>query len=248
MSKKHGKKVILSEWGPRLLNPRADVLEYVRFMKEESAKRGIEWMYYCGVFNNAWTFSLYTSEYGFEKTSDIVEMLTGEKPGGVVPPTNQVNNSSFMMDTEHWHSNGQVTLGTADGQGVDGSRALRCMVMFVWPKEAVIYQQTRSDWRFYAEGFYMLQLRQGNSYNLSLYAKSSTNTTKLSVQLGNADNDPVLWRSEPVEIDKDLTKYEFTYVHEGDSIENARLSIFFADRHSEVILDEIRLVGTRPQQ
>ncbi|MBC9888672.1 MAG: cellulase family glycosylhydrolase [Opitutae bacterium] len=267
----HGKKVLLSEWGTRLHNPREDMLEVLGFMKKEAAKRDIDWMYYCGVFNNAWTFALYNSEWGFEKTADLVEVLTGEAPKLMTLPTNQINNSAFMMDTEHWYSNGHVTLGTADGQGVDGSTALRCMVMFVWPQEPMIYQETKPEWRFYSLGFYLLQLRQGNTYSISFYAKT-TNKTTLRVQLEEVvddylavsflpgeslqpineqseevdNNDIVLWRSEPVEIDSDLKKYELTYVHETESVANARFSIIFSDRHSEVILDDIKLVGARP--
>jgi len=248
-ARKHNKKVVMSEWGTKLPNHRHEIVEFLSFMKDEAAKRDIDWMYYCGVFNNAWTFALYSSEWGFEKTADIVEVLTGEEPKLMVLPTNQINNSTFMMDTMHWYSNGQVTLGTADGEGVDGSGALRCMVMFVWPQEPVIYQQTQPDWRFYSEGFYLLQLRQGNTYNISFYAKSTTNKTKLRVQLGHAPhNEPVLWTSEPVEINTDLLRYEFTYVHETESVENTRFTVIFSDRHSEIILDDIKMVGSRPQK
>tara|TARA_Y100000588_G_scaffold102732_1_gene111811 strand:- start:1712 stop:3187 length:1476 start_codon:yes stop_codon:yes gene_type:complete len=245
-SKTHGKKVLLSEWGTKLPNHRHEVLEYFNFMRDEMAKRDIEWMYYCGVFNNAWTFALYNSEYGFEKTADLVEALTGETPKIMTLPTNQINNSRFMMDTEHWYTNGHVTLGTADGQGVDGSTALRCMVMFVWPEEPVIYQQTNPQWRFYSDGFYMLQLREGNTYNISFHAKT-TYKTKLRVQLGDAENEPILWTSEPVEIDTELKKYELNYVHDTASVDNARFSIIFSDRHSQIILDDIKLVGSLPQ-
>ena len=242
----HNKKVLLSEWGTRLAHSREDVLELVGFVTKETAKRDIDWMYYCGVFNNAWPYGLYDSEWGLEKTADVVEGLTGQKTKLMTLPTNQINNSAFMMDTYHWFSNAQVTLGTADGQGVDGSGALRCMVMFVDPEEPVIYQETKPTWRFYLEGFYMLQLRQGNSYDISFYAKSATGNTELRVQLGDVGNDPVLWTSDPVKIDGDLQKYEFSYVHNSESVENARFSIIFGDRHSEVILDEIKLVGSRP--
>lgn len=247
-ARKHNKKVLLSEWGTKLPNHRQEILEYINFMTDEAAKRDIEWMYYCGVFNNAWTFSLYTSEWGFEKTWDLVEALTGEKPKLMVLPTNQINNSTFIMDREHWYSNGHVTLNTADGEGVDGSRALRCMVMFVWPQEPVIYQQTQPEWRFYSEGFYMIQLRQGNTYKISFYAKTYVNTTKLKVQLGIApDNETVLWTSEQVEINAELSKYEFTYRHDSESVEDVRFSIIFSERHSEIILDNIKMVGSRPQ-
>ena len=168
----HNKKVLLSEWGTRLAHSQEDVLELVNFLTKETAKRDIDWMYYCGVFNNAWPYGLYDSEWGLEKTADVVEALTGQQPEIMTLPTNQINNSAFMMDTYHWYSNAQVTLGTADGQGVDGSKALRCMVMFTDPKEPVIYQETKPTWRFYSEGFYMIQLREGNTYEISFYAKT----------------------------------------------------------------------------
>ena len=46
-------------------------------MVEETARRKIDWMYYCGVFNNAWSFSLYTSEWGWDESARYVELLTG---------------------------------------------------------------------------------------------------------------------------------------------------------------------------
>ncbi len=239
----------MSEWGTKLTNDRREILEYIQFMTEEAAKRDIEWMYYCGVFNNAWTFSLYTSEWGFERTGDIVEALSGEKPKVMWLPTNQINNSTMMMDREHWYSNGHVSLNTVEGEGVDGSRALRCMVMFVWPQEPVIYQQTQSNWRFYSEGFHMIQLRKGSTYHISFYAKTPVNKTKLKVQLGAAPkNETVLWTSDEVEINTALTKYEFSYKHTAESVENVRFSIIFSERHSEIILDDIKMIGTRPQQ
>lgn len=242
----HNKKVLLSEWGSRLVNPREDVLELVNFVTKECAKREIDWMYYCGVFNNAWPYGLYDSEWGLEKTADVVKALTGQQPEIMTLPTNQINNSAFMMDTFHWFSDAQVTLGTADGQGVDGSRALRCMVMFADPKEPSIYQETKSTWRFYSEGFYMIQLRENNTYGISFYAKCNTGNTQLQVQLGHAGGGTILWTSESVAIDSNLKKYELNYVHEAESVENGRFSIIFGDRHSEVILDDIKLVGTRP--
>jgi hypothetical protein len=246
-AKTHNKKVLMSEWGSKLPNDRQEVLEFIKFMKDECKKRDIDWMYYCGVFNNAWTFSLYTSEWGFEKTADIVEALTGEQPKIMHLPTNQINNSEFIMDREHWFSNGHVTLNKVEGEGLNGSSALKCMVMFVQPEKPVIYQQTQPDWRFYSEGFYMLQLREGSTYNISFYAKTPVNKTKLSVQLGVApENETVLWTSEQVEINTELTKYEFTYKHDSTTVDNVRFSIIFSERHSEIILDEIKLIGTRP--
>mgnify|MGYP003322317749 CR=1 FL=1 len=239
----HNKKVLLSEWGTRLAHSQEDVLELVNFLTKETAKRDIDWMYYCGVFNNAWPYGLYDSEWGLEKTADVVEALTGQQPEIMTLPTNQINNSAFMMDTYHWYSNAQVTLGTADGQGVDGSKALRCMVMFTDPKEPVIYQETKPTWRFYSEGFYMIQLREGNTYEISFYAKCNTGNTQLRVQLGHAGGDPVLWTSEAVDLGADLKKYEFSYLHNTDSVETGRLTIVFGDRHSEVILDEIKTLS-----
>lgn len=245
-SKTYNKKIVMSEWGAKLTSNRKDILDYITYMTKESAKRNIDWMYYCGVFNNAWTFSLYNSEYGFDKNLDIVKVLTGKTPSSIIKPTNQINNSSFSMDSEHWYSNGQVTLNTVESEGVNGSRALRCMVSFTFPNEPIIFQQTTPQWRFYSDGFYMLQLRKGNTYTVSLHAKASTNKTKLEVQLSD-EGKQLLWSSKSFEINNELTKYEFTYTHKDTSVDNARFSIIFSDRHSEVILDEIKLIGKQPE-
>ena len=245
-SKKHNKKVLLSEWGTRMYNDREDMKQYFRFLVDEAAKRDIEWMYYCGVFNNAWPFALYSSEKGWDESAEVVEVLTGIKPT-VVPPTSQINNSGIDMDVDHWYSTEQVSIGTADGQGVNGTRAMRCMVAFVKPKTPAIWQQSPPKWKWKQKGG-MIQLREGNSYNISFYAKTPVNKTRLSVQLGVApDNEPVLWNSEQVEINTELTKYEFTYKHESKSVEDVRFSILFTERHSEIILDDIKFRGTRPE-
>ena len=151
------------------------------------------------------------------------------------------------MDVDHWYSTEQVSIGTADGQGVNGTRAMRCMVAFVKPKIPAIWQQSPPKWKWKQQGG-MIQLRKGISYNISFYAKTPVNKTKLSVQLGVApDNEPVLWKSEQVEINTELTKYEFTYTHESKSVEDVRFSILFTERHSEIILDDIKFRGTRPE-
>ncbi len=249
-SKKYNKKVLLSEWGTRMYNDHNDMKTYFRFLVKESAKRDIDWMYYCGVFNNAWPFALYSSEKGWDESADLVEALTGVKPT-IVPPTSQINNSSFDIDTDHWYSTEQVSIGTADGQGVNGSRAMRCMVAFVKvnniPHTPSIYQQSPSKWKWKLKGG-MLQLRKGNTYNISFFAKTPVNKTKLSVQLGVApDNVIILWTSDQVEINTELTKYEFTYIHESKSVEDVRFSFLFTERHSEIIFDDIKLRGTRPE-
>ena len=245
-SKKHNKKVILTEWGTRMYNDPEDIKAYFRFMVDEAGKRGIDWMYYCGVFNNPWPFALYSSENGWDESADYVEILTGVKPT-VVPPTSQINNSSFDMDTVHWYSDNQVNLGTADYEGVNGSRAMRCMVAFVKPNVPAVYQQSHPNWKWKSEGRHMLQLRKGNTYDISFYAKTPVNKTTLRAQLGVAPkNDRILWTSEPVRINTELTKYTFTYKHKTESIEDVRFSILFTERHSEIILDDIKLRGTRP--
>lgn len=244
-AKTHKKKVILTEWGTRMYNDREDMKQYFRFLVDEAAKRDIDWMYYCGVFNNAWPFALYSSEKGWDESAEVVEVLTGVYPT-VVPPTNQVNNPGFDLDADHWYSTDQVNIGTADGQGVNGSRAMRCMVAFVKPQAPTVWQQSPPNWKWKQKGG-MLQLREGNAYTISFYAKAAVNKTKLGVQLGVApDNEEILFQSELVEIDSELRKYEFTYTHEGESVEDLRFSIVFTERHSEIILDDIKLRGTRP--
>ncbi|MBL4643281.1 MAG: carbohydrate binding domain-containing protein, partial [Flavobacteriaceae bacterium] len=103
------------------------------------------------------------------------------------------------------------------------------------------------DWKFPVKDG-MLQLRKGNTYDISFYAKTTGYRTKLSVQLGVApDNEIILWTSNKIEINTELTKYEFTYTHDSETLDDVRFSFIFTDRHSEIILDDIKFSGTRPE-
>lgn len=260
-SRTYGKRVYLSEWGARLNHEIGHVEEYTAFMVPELAKRGIEWSYYCGVFSNAWPYGLYDSEWGFEGVEGVVRNLTGREPPREVPPTNQIVNPDFQLDLADWNSSQYVIKGTADGQGVNGSRAIRVHVPFV-PQETFapemrrkmtpsLYQQYEPDWQFRVQGKvqagkYTIQLRQGNTYRISFYARCESGTARLQVQLGHApDNNPVIWTSDTVTVDDELKPYGLTYEHATPSVRNVRFSFNFLDRHSQIILDDIELRGGR---
>ena len=258
-SKKHNKKTYLSEWGARLNHEIKHVEEYTGFMVPELAKRKIEWSYYCGVFNNAWPYGLYNSEWGFTGVEGVVKNLTGKEPPAEVPPTNQIVNSDFPLDLSDWNSSEYVIMGTADGQGVDGTRAIRVHVPFTFEPDIgrkvvpSLYQQYEPDWKFRVQGKvqankYTIQLRENSLYGISFYARCEVGTARLQIQLGHApDNDPVIWTSEEITLDSKLQKYEFEYEHAAQSVSNVRFSFTFLDRHSEIILDQIELRGQRPE-
>jgi len=258
-SKKHNKKTYLSEWGARLNHEIKHVEEYTGFMVPELAKRKIEWSYYCGVFNNAWPYGLYNSEWGFAGVEGVVKNLTGKEPPAEVPPTNQIVNSDFPLDLSDWNSSEYVIMGTADGQGVDGTRAIRVHVPFTFEPDIgrkvvpSLYQQYEPDWKFRVQGKvqankYTIQLRENSLYGISFYARCEVGTARLQIQLGHApDNDPVIWTSEEITLDSKLQKYEFEYEHAAQSVSNVRFSFTFLDRHSEIILDQIELRGQRPE-
>tara|TARA_Y100001978_G_scaffold201330_1_gene219445 strand:+ start:6326 stop:7801 length:1476 start_codon:yes stop_codon:yes gene_type:complete len=262
-SEKHHKRVYLSEWGCRLNHEIRHVEEYTAFMVAEMAKRAIEWSYYCGLFNNAWPYGLYNSEWGFEGVEGVVKNLTGQEPPKEVPPTNQIVNSDFQLDLSDWNTSQFAIKGTADGQGVGGSRAIRVHVPFVpmdtfaeemkRKKTPALYQQYEPDWQFRAMGVnyankYTIQLRQDNIYRISFYARCEFGTARLHVQLGHApENDPIIWTSDEITVDPELTKYELEYIHDIASVRNVRFSFNFVDRHSEIILDQIELRGRRPE-
>jgi hypothetical protein len=258
-SKKNNKKTYLSEWGARLNHEIKHVEEYTGFMVPELAKRKIEWSYYCGVFNNAWPYGLYNSEWGFAGVEGVVKNLTGKEPPAEVPPTNQIVNSDFPLDLSDWNSSEYVIMGTADGQGVDGTRAIRVHVPFTFEPDIgrkvvpSLYQQYEPDWKFRVQGKvqankYTIQLRENRLYGISFYARCEVGTARLQIQLGHApDNDPVIWTSEEITLDSKLQKYEFEYEHAAQSVSNVRFSFTFLDRHSEIILDQIELRGQRPE-
>jgi endoglucanase len=254
-SKKHHKKVYLSEWGTRLNHEIRHVEEYTAFMVPELAKRNIEWSYYCGVFNNAWPYGLYNSEWGFTGVEGVVKKLTGKEPPTEVPPTNQIVNPDFQLDLSDWKSSEYVIMGTADGQGVDGTRAIRVHVPFTFEPDIgrkvipSLYQQYELDWKFRVKGKvqankYTTQLRANNLYGISFFARCEVGTARLQLQLGHApENDPVIWTSEEITVDSNLKKYELEYEHDTPSVNNVRFSFIFLDRHSELILDQIELCG-----
>ena len=130
-SQKHKKRVYLSEWGTRLSHEIQHIEAYTAFVVPELTKRNIEWSYYCGVFHNAWPYGLYNSELGFAGVEKVVKNLTGKEPPVDVPPTNQIVNPDFQMDLADWNTTPFAVKGTADGQGINGSRAIRVHVPFI---------------------------------------------------------------------------------------------------------------------
>lgn len=258
-SKKYNKKVYLSEWGARLNHEIKHVEEYTGFMVPELVKRNIEWSYYCGVFNNAWPYGLYNSEWGFAGVEGVVKNLTGKEPPAEVPSTNQIVNTDFQLDLADWNSSEYAIMGTADGQGVDGTRAIRVHVPFTFDPDLgrgvipSLYQQYEPDWKFRVRGKvqankYTIQLREGSIYRISFYARCEVGTARLHIQLGHApENDPVIWTSEEITVDSKLKKYELEYEHAVQSVRNVRFSFIFIDRHSEILLDQIELRGRRPE-
>ena len=112
-------------------------------------------------------------------------------------------------------------MGTADGQGVDGTRAIRVHVPFTFDPDVgrgvipSLYQQYEPDWKFRVRGKV-----QANKY---------------------------IWTSEEITVDSKLKKYELEYEHAVQSVRNVRFSFIFIDRHSEIVLDQIELRGRRPE-
>ena len=263
-SNKHGKRVYLSEWGTRL-NHNIDHIEaYTSFVVPELTKRHIEWSYYCGVFNNAWPFALYNSEWGFSGVERVVKNLTGTEPPVEVPATNQIVNSDFQLDLADWSTTEYAIKGTADGQGLGGSRAIRVHVPFV-PREhdglelrrkttPSLYQQYEPKWQFRVKGKvqankFTIQLRKNRTYAISFYARCEAGSARLQIQLGCApENAPVIWTSEKIVVDSILRKYQLAYEHSDGSVRNVRFSFVFLDRHSEIILDKIDFRGQRRVQ
>ena len=191
-----------------------------------------------------------------------VSILHLEPPADVTP-TNQIVNPDFQLDLADWNSSEYAIKGTADGQGVHGSRAIRMHVPLV-PQETLdpeirrkktppLYQQYEPDWQFRVKGNiqankYTIQLREGSIYGISFYARCAAGTARLRIQLGHApDNDPVIWTSEEITVDNELKIVELEYEHAVHSVRNVRFSFNFLDRHSEIILDQIELRGRRPE-
>ena len=95
---------------------------------------------------------------------------------------------------------------------------------------------------------YTIQLRENSIYGISFYSRCEVGKARFQIQLGYApDNDPIIWTSEEITVDSTLKRYELEYQHAASSVNNVRFSFIFLDRHSEVILDQIELLGRRPE-
>ena len=150
-------------------------------------------------------------------------------------------------------------MGTADAQGVKGTRSIRVHVPFTYEPDIgrtvipSLYQQYEPDWKFRVKGKvqanrYTIQLRENSIYGISFYSRCEVGTARFQLQLGHApDNDPIIWTSEEITVDSTLKRYELEYQHAAPSVNNVRFSFIFLDRHSEVILDQIELRGRRPE-
>ena len=194
-----------------------------------------------------------------QQSQGVVKNLTGKEPPAEVPPTNQIVNTDFQLDLADWNSSEYAIMGTADGQGVNGTRAIRVHVPFTFEPDLgrkvipSLYQQYEPDWKFRVKGKvqankYSIQLRESSIYGISFYARCEVGTARLQIQLGHApDNDPVIWTSEEITVDGKLKKYELEYEHAVQSVRNVRFSFNFLDRHSEIILDQIELRGRRSE-
>lgn len=235
------KPVIMTEWGSRTApNDRSDLLEYIKFMADEMAKRNIGSIYYCGMFSNEWGFSIFDSEWGWDQ--DILDILTGVK-APAPPPTNPLINSEFN-GSNRWVVSSGSQVSVSNSAGLSGKQALK-ITLTETITNAFIYQETDSNFSTRGNKV-LLHLRKGNTYTLTFLAKAQEPGAVIKAQFENAKGEgPIFWTSNPVAVETDAKGYSLDYIHTGDDVPDMRLTIMFEGSNNLVLFDKITLKSTR---
>ena len=246
-SRKWRKHAVMTEWGvqtaPKI---RSELLEYIRFMHGEIARRNIGLIYYCGPFSNEWGFSIFDSEWGWDR--DIVEILTGVQ-APAPPPTNPLLNPEFDGITR-WKASDNSRVSVADATDLSGTHALK-VTLTGTATEASVFQET--DYEFSSnEGTFrhskkaLLHLRKGNTYRLTFLARAEQPGAFIKARFEKAGGaGPVYWTSNPVAVDTRKKEYGVEYAHTGGDVQDMRLTILFQGNGNTVYFDKVGLKSAR---
>jgi len=220
-SAKWGKPVVMTEWASQSVpKDRADFLAYTRFVKDEAAKRGIGWMYYCGVprgylayLGPVMNWSILDTERGWDQ--DVLDILTGVK-APPAPAFNLVKNSEFVPGfTEGrasritgWRAAGSTTVMPTKDAALSGRSAAQIVLD---GKDATIcqdastIQQQMSGESATAPG---IHLRKGNTYRLTFLARAEKPGATVTARLEDASqNGPACFISKPLSLAAQKQEY-----------------------------------------
>jgi hypothetical protein len=266
-SAKWGKPVVMTEWASQSEpKDRADFLAYTRFVKDEAARRGIGWMYYCGVprgylayLGPVMNWSILDTERGWDQ--DVLDILTGVK-APPAPAFNLVKNSEFLPGFAEarvsgitgWRAAGATVMPT-QAAALSGRNAAQIVLEGM---DATIYQDASTiQLRMSGENAAFLgtsegamapgiRLRKGSTYRLTFLARAEKPGATATARLDDASkNGAACFISKPLPLAALKQEYVVEYTHIGDDIMNARVSLTFSGEKNTMFVDRVMLKSHR---
>ncbi len=215
-AKKWNKPVVVTEWASQCAPKRRDdFLAYTRFVVEEMKKRGLVWMYYCGIpgsfLGDDRLWSILDAECGWDQ--DVLDILTGAK-APPAPSFNLIRNAEFVPGFNRlgawglsaWGTSSNAAVSLVQNASLSGTHALKVTLTDA-ATETSVFQET--DYAFSGnEGTFryskksLLHLRKGNTYRLTFLARADRPGAVIKVRFEKAGGaGPVYWTSGPVAVD-----------------------------------------------
>jgi endoglucanase len=267
-SAKWAKPVVMTEWASQSEpKDRADFLAYTRFVKGEAAKRGIGWMYYCGVprgylayLGPVMNWSILDTERGWDQ--DALDILTGVK-APPAPAFNLIRNSEFVPGFAEgrasritgWRAAAGATLVPTRDAALSGRNAAQIVLD---GKDAAIYQDASTiQLQMSGENSAFLgaseaapapgiRLRKGSAYRLTFLARAEKPGATATARLEDASQkNTVCFTSKPLPLATHKQEHVVEYTHTGADIMNARVSLSLSGGANTVFVDRVLLKGHR---
>lgn len=265
-AKQWNKRVVMTEWAsqsePKV---RSDFLTYTRFVVEEASKRGIGWMYYCGIprgflahmvladLGPVLYWSIPDTETGWDQ--DVLDILTGVR-ARPAPAFNLIRNSEFVpgfastggWGLSGWGASGGSSATQVQNASLSGRNAVKIALdgedVSIFQDVATITMGKRETDR--APQTPGIRLRSGSTYLLTFIARAERDGATVTARLENAaENGTACFASKQFPLDVQKREYAWEYARAGDDVSNVRVRLLFSGEKNTVFLDKVMLRGCR---
>lgn len=251
--KRWNKRVVITELASQSApKVRADFLAYTRFVVDEAGKRGLAWMYYCGIpssfLGEDMLWSILDTDSGWDQ--DVLDILTGVK-AEPAPSFNPIRNSEFVpgftasggWGLSGWGTSNDAAVSLVQTASLSGRNALKITLdqaevsVFQDTYTAIPRQQNESK----ASGKPTIGLRSGSTYLLTFLARAEQpGATTITVRLEDASpNGPLCFASKPFALARQAQEYSCDYVHTGTDVPSARVRLLFTGKKNSVFVDKV---------
>ena len=259
---KWNKRVVLTEWGAQNVpRKREDFLAYTKFVFEEANRRDIASMYYAGLPRNSLmaSWNILDTEFGWDQ--GVLDIITHNK-AKQVSWFNQLANSEFnefegrgdSRGIKAWQVTGASQPSVVNSAALSGVFALRLdldagPVTISQDTLTMIESWQKTDPMFSHETALLkpfIHLRCGSTYHLTFLARAEKPGATATARLDDASkNGAACFISKPLPLAAQKQEYAVEYIHAGDDIMNARVSLTFSGEKNTMFVDRVMLKSHR---